>query len=152
MAAVTAGHKNNIHSSSIGVCLANILGRGESLKHWHMCSHTVERSNLRAKAMLVERNLMENPSVNRTLKPNYDSANIHTGYSSIKVFKCNQQILIQSLFLLQLGRHQKQSKGSPFLDYRTPVKMTSRCLWEMSPNYFGAQMNEVLWSGNIVVK
>lgn len=29
MSAVTAGYKNYIHSSSIGVCLANDLGRGE---------------------------------------------------------------------------------------------------------------------------
>lgn len=53
--------------------------------------------------MLVERNLMENASVNTSLKPNYDSANIHTiytSYGSIEVFRFYQQTLIKSLFIL----------------------------------------------------
>lgn len=54
----------------------------------------VVRANLRAYAMLAESNLMENASVNTSLKPNYDTANIHIGYSSIKVFRFNQQTSI----------------------------------------------------------
>lgn len=55
--AVAAGAKDYIQGSSIGVCHANMLGRGESLKRWHMYSHMVARADFRAHATLVERSL-----------------------------------------------------------------------------------------------
>lgn len=55
IAVVAAGAKDYTQGSSIGVCHANILGRGESLKHWHRYSHIAARANLRADATVVGR-------------------------------------------------------------------------------------------------
>lgn len=67
IAAVAAGAKDYIKGRSIDVCHANILDRGESLKHWHTYSHIVTRANLRVGATLVASSLCWKVQVLREL-------------------------------------------------------------------------------------
>jgi len=49
-AAVAGGAKDYIQTNSVGVCHANILSGGESLKHWYIYCHIVTGINLTADA------------------------------------------------------------------------------------------------------